>query len=195
MRPNGAPGPANDPTVSLSLFERGPALNSAIDPICGEIINFLVREAEMLDEDFHEEWLDLLAEDLVYRLPARNTLSRADGRGYDPSHNLFDDDKASMRMRVKRSVGIAAAYDRDPPPRTRRMVTNIAVHVTDTPDEFFVTSYILLLRSRFDDVTMDILSGRREDVLRRTDAGFMLARRTILPDQSQFGATFLNVFL
>jgi 3-phenylpropionate/cinnamic acid dioxygenase small subunit len=194
VRPAGAPSPANDPDASRSIFDRGPALNPA-DPVYGEVVNFLVHEAELLDEDYHAEWLELLADDLVYRLPARNTLHRRDGRGYDPTHNLFHDDKATMRMRVKRSVEVEAAYDRDPPPRIRRMITNIAAHKTETSDEYFVVSSILLLRSRFDEPQLDMLSGRREDLLRRTLAGFRLGRRTILIDQANLGSVFLNVFM
>jgi 3-phenylpropionate/cinnamic acid dioxygenase small subunit len=158
-------------------------------------MNFLVREAELLDEDYYLEWYDLLADDLVYRLPARNTLYRRDGRGYDPANNLFDDNKASMGMRVKRSSEIEGAHDRDPPPRLRRMITNLAVHKTEQAAEYFVVSSILLLRSRFDEPGFDMLAGRREDLLRRDQQGWKLARRTILIDQANLGSLFLNVFM
>ena len=65
----------------------------------------------------------------------------------------------------------------------------------DDPDEYAVTSYILLLRNRFDAPTYDMLSGKREDIVRRTEEGLRLARRLVLLDQSALGAPYLNVFM
>jgi 3-phenylpropionate/cinnamic acid dioxygenase small subunit len=194
MRPVGKATPANDPAVSRSIFDRGPALNPAT-PVCGEIANFLHFEAELLDEDLHEEWFALLADDLAYAAPGRNTLYRSDGRGYDSAHNFFYDDKASMGFRVKRSIGIEGAHDRDPPPRVRRMISNIMVHETGAPDEYFVVSSLLVLRNRYDEPQTDMMSGRREDVLRRAGGKWQIARRTILVDQANLGSIFLNVFM
>jgi phthalate 3,4-dioxygenase subunit beta len=167
----------------------------AADPRHGEIVDFLTDEAALLDDDLHLEWLELLTDDVEYKMPVRKTLYRKDGRGFDERNSHFDDDSLSLGLRVRRSVEISSAYDRDPAPRIRRLVTNIVVHATDDPDEYAVTSYILLLRNRFDAPTYDMLSGKREDVIRRTDEGLRLARRLVLLDQSALGAPYLNVFM
>jgi hypothetical protein len=55
---------------------------------------------------------------------------------------------------------------------------------------------MLLLRNRFDAPTYDILSAKREDLIRRSSDGTCkLARRLILLDQTALGAVFINVFM
>lgn len=164
------------------------------DSIYGEINDFLIDEAALLDDDLHQEWLELLADDIAYKMPVRKTLYRRDGRGFDKASFHFNDNKMSLSIRVKRSVVIPSAFDRDPAPRIRRLVTNLVVRQSGE-NEYEATSSILLLRNRFNDPTYDILSGRREDLIRRTDAGLRLARRTVLLDQAALGASYLNVFM
>jgi hypothetical protein len=52
-----------------------------------------------------------------------------------------------------------------------------------------------MLRNRFDDPQYDMLSGKREDIIRRTPEGLRLARRVVLLDQAALGASWLNVFM
>ena len=74
-------------------------------------------------------------------------------------------------------------------------MTNVFVEETDKPDEFVVTSYLLLTRSRFKDHHVDIISGERRDVLRLGEAGFKLARREVIIDQAVLGTPNLAIFL
>lgn len=161
-----------------------------------ELHDFLIDEAELLDEDLHWEWLALLTDDIVYCMPARETLYRRDGRGYDLNgNNLFEDNKMSLALRVTRSVSIESAFDREPPPRIRRQITNIKAFETDVSGEYAVRSYILLLRNRQDATRFDMLPARREDIIRRTPDGLRLARRTILVDASVLDSIYFNVFM
>jgi 3-phenylpropionate/cinnamic acid dioxygenase small subunit len=168
---------------------------SAADPAYGEVVNFLTDEVGLLDDDRHTEWLGLLATDISYRMPVRNTLYRKDGKGFDEHAFHFNDNLKSLNMRVKRTVDVPSAFDRDPAPRIRRLVTNFVVHEAAQADEYAATSYILMLRNRFNDPRYDMLSGRREDVVRRTPEGLRLARRVVLLDQAALGAAWLNVFM
>ncbi len=139
---------------------------------------------------------DCLADDIVYQMPVRKTVYRRNGDGFDGRNSHWDDNRQSLGMRVKRSVDLASAFDRDPPPHIRRMVTNLIVRKTDTPGEYAAMSYMLLLRNRFDAPTYDILSAKREDLIRRSSDGTCkLARRLILLDQTALGAVFINVFM
>ncbi len=52
-----------------------------------------------------------------------------------------------------------------------------------------------LWRNRFDNPTYDMLTGKREDIVRRTDGGLKLACRIVLLDQAALGAPYLNVFM
>lgn len=174
---------------------RGARLKAA-DPIYGDILDFLIDEAALLDDDRHVEWLDCLTDDVVYKMPVRKTVYRRNGDGFDGRNSHWDDNRQSLGLRVKRSVDLPSAFDRDPAPHIRRMVTNLIVRKTDTPGEYAATTYILLLRNRFDAPTYDILSAKREDLIRRGDDGTCkLARRLILVDQTALGAVFINVFM
>lgn len=165
------------------------------EPVYSEIVYFLNEEAAMLDEDRHKAWLGIMAEDVQYRAPLRDTVYRRDGRGFDPENSHFDDDLATLKVRVRRSVEIPSAWDRDPAPRVRRFLSNICVYETDVAEEYAVISYALVLRNRLDNPQYDMFSAKREDVIRRTADGLRLARRLVLIDQSSLGASFLNVFM
>jgi 3-phenylpropionate/cinnamic acid dioxygenase small subunit len=167
---------------------------SASEPRHGEVVDFLVAEAYLLDDDRHIEWLDLLTDDIAYVSMLRKTLYRHQGSGIVPGGE-FNDSKATLLRRAKRNVEVPSAYDRDPAPRICRMVSNVVVHETANADELDVRSRLLLLRNRFDDPAYDMLSAQRRDVLRRTETGLRLARRTITPDAARFSTQFPNVFL
>ena len=74
-------------------------------------------------------------------------------------------------------------------------MTNVFVEETAKPDEFIVTSYLLLTRSRFKEHHVDIISGERRDLLRFGDDGIKLARREVILDQAVLGTPNLAVFL
>src|SRR5271170_7222435 len=126
----------------------------------------------------------------AYMSPEQARGKRADGRGFDSRNNHFNDNRSSLELRVRRNVDIGPAFDRDPAPRIRRLVSNITVHQSPDPDEYAVKSSILLLHSRFDDLGYNALSGRRYDVIKRTTEGLRLAHRTIHLDQSLLGAPY-----
>lgn len=164
------------------------------DPVHNEVMDFLVEEAYLLDGDELEAWEELLAEDLTYTMPTRQTMMRRDGRGFDPRMGHYDDTRATIRMRINRVLHTESAYAEDPPSRVRRLVTNVRVHEGLVEDELAVTSSLLLLRSRWDLSEYDLVSALRDDVLRRTPDGLKLARRRILMDQSSLGTPNLAVF-
>jgi 3-phenylpropionate/cinnamic acid dioxygenase small subunit len=183
-------------TTSMDMAAKTGTRVKASDLVYGEILDFLIDEAALLDDDRHLEWLDCLTEDIAYKMPVRKTVYRRDGNGFDERNLHWDDDRFSLGLRVRRSVEVEAAYDRDPAPRIRRMVTNLVVHETDTPGEYAATTYLLVLRNRFDAPTYDMVTAKREDVIRRDGDGICkLARRLVLLDQTALGAVFINVFM
>src|SRR2546426_328601 len=98
------------------------------DPVYNEIVDFLIDEAALLNQNRLPEWVALLAEDLSYRMPVRETLSRAGGPGFDQRSGHFDDDLPSIKLRVRRLLETKSAFAEDPPSRSRRFVTNVVVH-------------------------------------------------------------------
>jgi 3-phenylpropionate/cinnamic acid dioxygenase small subunit len=160
-----------------------------------EIAQFLYEEAALLDERRLDDWVTLLAEDLSYTAPLRSTRAGADQSGnvvYTTKH--FDDDYSSILGRLGR-LKTKSAWAEDPPSRTRRLITNILVHETARPDEFAVTSYLFLARSRHEHSEYQFMSAVRNDILRRSATGYRLARREIIIDQSVVGMSNFSVFL
>jgi len=161
------------------------------------IEDFLYLEAELLDDRKLREWLDLLTDDVRYWMPIRyNPLDRPDevseelakpGEGY-----YFNDDKKSLRIRVER-VYSKNAWAEMPPSRTRHLISNVRIK-NDTGSEIEVDSNFLVYRTRMEN-DQDMFVGERQDVLRRVDSGFEIAKRTIILDQSVLTAKNISVFL
>lgn len=159
------------------------------------VVTFLYEEATLLDQIRLQEWSERLATDLIYTVPLRHTRLQSElSSTIVRSVQHYHDDYRSIMGRVLRLSG-KSAWAEDPPSRTRRLVTNVFVEETEKADEFVVTSYLLLTRSRFKDVHVDIVSGERRDVLRLVDGEFKLARREVIIDQAVVGTPNLAVFL
>lgn len=155
---------------------------------------FLVVEAEMLDNQNYQQWLGLFTEDIVYRMPVRVTRAHTLEGSILDDMDHFDEDMYSLKKRVQR-FETEHAWTEDPPSRTRHLITNVRAYSDAESDDLRVKSYVLLFRSRGDDRDADFLSAERTDLLRRTDEGFRIARRRILVDESVLRTQNLAVFL
>src|SRR5215472_4864210 len=158
-----------------------------------EVEQFLYTEAALLDDGKFHEWLGLLADDVHYWMPTRYNRTRREHEFSKPNEiAFFDEYKSSLTMRVKR-LDTGMAWAEDPPSRTRHLVTNVQVRRRSAADEYDVTSSFLLYRTRLE-TDLNLFAGRREDVLRKTRAGWRIARRKILLDQNVVLAKNLSVF-
>ena len=165
-------------------------------PIYNQVVEFLYDEACMLDEIRLKDWGATLAEDLVYAAPLRQTRPMAQqAASIIRTMQHYHDDYRSIMGRIMRLTGTKSAWAEDPPSRTRRLVTNVRVQATDKPDEFKVLSYLLITRSRFNFDDFDLISGERNDLLRKSGDTFKLARREIILDQAVLGTPNLAIFL
>jgi len=160
----------------------------------GEILAFLYAEAAALDERRHHEWLAMLTDDVVYRMPVRTTTAHSLEDSLLPDMSHFDEDRYSLAKRVER-FDTEHAWAEDPPSRTRRFVTNARAWQADDPGELLVATSVLLFRSRGDRHPPDLVSAGREDVLRRVGADLKLARRDLAVDESVLRTQNLAVFL
>ncbi len=155
--------------------------------------DFLVREAELLDDRDFEDWLELFAPDIEYTAPVRVTRKTPNPTVIDDTP-YFDENLQSLTLRVKR-LRTDVAWAEDPPSHTRRFVTNIRVRPGASDDELDVRSSLMLFRSRGDMGAYDLIVGERQDVLRAVDGELRIARRRIVFDQSSLGTKNLAVFL
>jgi phthalate 3,4-dioxygenase subunit beta len=159
-----------------------------------EVHQFLVVEAELLDARRYEEWLDLLTEDVVYRMPVRVTVSPSLDGSVLEDMDHFREDRYSLRRRVER-FATEHAWTEDPPSRTRHFVSNVRCYEGDNDSETVARSYLLLFRSRLDVREPDFVVGKRTDVLRRVDGALRLARRDFLVDESVLRTQNLAIFV
>jgi 3-phenylpropionate/cinnamic acid dioxygenase small subunit len=155
-----------------------------------EIEEFLYREADLLDERHYEDWLALLAEDMRYWMPMRRNVKFGEEEreftraGQDIS--WFDEGKETLTRRVKQIL-TGIHWAEEPVSRISHMVSNIRlVEANPAPEaatEVTVRCRFLIYRNRVETET-DILVGKREDLLRRVDGQWQIARRKIMLDQN-----------
>ena len=160
-----------------------------------EVQDFLYREAELLDERRYEEWLDLFTEDARYFMPMRRNVPHDEREreftreGTDVS--WFDEGKDTLARRVAQ-IRTGIHWAEEPPSRICHMVSTVQVlHASES--ELGVKSRFLIYRNRVETET-DVLVGKREDLLRRVNGGFKIARRKIVLDQSVLLAKNLTFF-
>jgi PAH dioxygenase small subunit len=158
----------------------------------GEIVEFLYREADLLDSNRFGDWLNLLAEDIHYVMPVRTTQFRAKGEGFQDVA-FFEENFVSLRTRVKR-LETEFAWAETPPSRTRHFVTNVLAEPSGKEGEYDVRSSFMVARTRSDQ-GYQLFTGQRQDVVRRFVTGdFKIASRRILIDQTVLSGSNLSIF-
>ena len=184
-------------SASLTPLPFGPAYAL----LKGEVEAFLYAEADLLDERRFEDWLGLLAEDLVYFMPMRQNV-RTGETGVSENTRLgrdmswFEEDKWTLAKRVEQ-IRTEVHWAEEPQSRVSRMVSNVQLLAAspslEAATEVTVRSRFLLYQNRVEYETY-LFAGKRTDTLRRQDGRWLLARREILLDQSILLAKNLSVF-
>ena len=165
-----------------------------VDHRYAEAVQFLHLEAQLLDDQRHAEWLDLLTDDVSYRMPVRQNVKGGGASAYSEDSNIFSENLASLRVRVNK-LSTEYAWAETPPSRTRHHISNVRVSEADSEDELRVLSNVLVFRARGDDPTPDLFSAERQDMLRRVDGSWRLASRLVLLDQTVVGARHLAILI
>jgi len=171
------------------------ALDLAALLVRHEVQDFLYREAELLDERRYEEWLELFTDDARYFMPMRRNVPHDEPEreftreGLDV--NWFDEGKDTLARRVQQ-IRTGIHWAEEPPSRICHMVSNVQI-LHASPTEIGVKSRFLVYRNRVETET-DVLVGKREDLLRRANGSFRIARRKIVLDQSVLLAKNLTFF-
>lgn len=163
-----------------------------------EIEQFLYREAALQDGRRYEEWLDLIAEDVRYFMPLRTNRSRREmGQEFSGDHDsaYFDDDKSTLIARV-RKLRSPFGWSEDPPSRTRHLFGNVIIDPMDDGRSYLVSAAAIIYRGRLER-QVDLLSGERRDLLRRTNNsyGFEIAARSFFIDQATLLSNNISFFI
>jgi 3-phenylpropionate/cinnamic acid dioxygenase small subunit len=160
-----------------------------------ELMQFYTREAWLLDDRKFAEWLDLFTDDVLYFMPRRKNVLRRDlHRELTERGDLaiLEEDKRYLEMRVAR-LETGMAWAEDPPSRTRHLVGNLEATPQESGEVTARTAF-LVYRSHLE-TDAQLLSGYREDVLRRVGGAWKVARRTIVLDANVLLDKNLSVFL
>ncbi|MEO7374229.1 MAG: 3-phenylpropionate/cinnamic acid dioxygenase subunit beta [Terrimesophilobacter sp.] len=159
-----------------------------------DIQDFLYREALAIDERRFRDWLSYFADDATYVVPVRVSREGLAEWELSPVSRIFDDNKQTLEIRVKR-LETDFAWSEQPPSRTRHNVSNIIVERTDLENEYLVSSNSFIYRSRSVDANPSFYSLARKDTIRRTAEGWEIARRWAAFDQAMINANNLSIFV
>jgi ethylbenzene dioxygenase beta subunit len=146
-----------------------------------EVLAWVHREAELLDDLREREWLEtMVAPDIVYQMPIRQTVKRASGRGFLPSAYHLDESYGSLLGRIQRTE-TEFAWSEDPPSPSRHFVSNVRI-CSMREGDIEIKSNLLLFRSRGAHPEPTLLAAERQDTLSRIGGSLRLKRRLVLID-------------
>jgi 3-phenylpropionate/cinnamic acid dioxygenase small subunit len=165
-----------------------------------EVEDFYYLEADLLDERRYEPWLEMLADDIRYRVPISRNVHSSDGHKEvlddDLDVSWMDEGKETLTHRVEQfRTGIHWAEE--PVSRTSHLYTNIRLTDLDDaedPQRISVSMRFLVYRNRLRS-DQDFLVGKRYDTLTRTADGWKVSVRTVQLDQTVLLANNLTTFL
>jgi 3-phenylpropionate/cinnamic acid dioxygenase small subunit len=159
-----------------------------------EVERLYATEAYLLDERRFADWLELFTEDATYAVGLREAVQlREEGgpvRPY-PELPLYDEDHTFTAIRVRR-LETRLAHAELPPSLTRHLITNVLIHDASSSDELQVASHFQVYQHR-PGLAEHVFYGKREDTLRRTDAGWRIAARRVALDATILPA-ILSIF-
>jgi ethylbenzene dioxygenase subunit beta len=173
------------------------ATNDGLTPVpvgsgeYAELLEWMYREARLLDTGDFISWLALMANDIVYEMPTRSSVMPKDGAGFHLDFGFFAESHSSLTARVKR-LQTDQAWAEQPRSRTRHFISNVLAD--RAADGTFVTTSSFLLTRLRSNRPYDVFTGERRDVLRRQDGVLKLARRTIFIDQTVLESHNLSMF-
>ena len=136
---------------------------------------------------------DGAGEDVEYDMPLRVTREKGAERSeFSEEAYNYREDRGTLEARVERFQS-EFAWSEDPPSRTRHHVSNVQVTDVDG-DAIHVKNNLLLYRGQGEDTSGTVLSGERQDTLRRVDGELQLARRDIRLDHTILPMKNISVF-
>lgn len=167
----------------------------AFDPdLLRRVEQFYYREARLLDERLYQQWLALLSPDIRYTMPSRFIpVARAPAGQPERIHalenELSDYGPDSLPLREERYGHLAQrvaralkpnAWAENPPPRTRRFVTNVEVQplADGTVRAFGNLQLFHSQHGRAD----HLFAGQRRDRLDAAGESFRIVEREVILD-------------
>ena len=170
------------------------AMDSQQQALWHEVQQFYFYEARLLDDRRLNDWLDLLTDDILYFMPRRkNVMRRESEREFTgPGEmNFFEDDKELMKVRVSR-LETDMAWAEDPPSRTTHLISNLMVAPGENGEVNTQTAFVVYKSHLESDSSL--YTGWRDDVLRRENGGWKIAKRTIYVNANVLLSKNISIF-
>ncbi len=148
------------------------------------IRHFLEREAELIDDRNYRDWLRLVDENFVYKMPVTFTPDNPAKPHYDPDAFIIDETRETLTEHWFRRFEPdmwEIAWSESPPVRYRHFVSNVRVRVTEDEDVLDVRSNVLLSAARQSDQPT-LLAAERFDLIARAGSDWSLRRRYVILD-------------
>ncbi len=189
--------------ATIASPEAAPALarDAAYFNLRRQAEEFLYDEAELLDERRFHEWLDTLAEDLVYFMPMMYNVkfgehAKGEKTRFEKDMSWFNEDKWTLTKRVEQIL-TGVHWAEEPLSRLCRAISNVQVTSMSTnaagEQEIGVRSRFVTYQNRCE-YEEYFFVGKRNDILRHTASGWRLARREIHLGQTVLLAKNLSIF-
>lgn len=163
------------------------------------IQQFYFEEADLLDARRFDQWLELLHEDIEYRMPlARNVRRDAMKKEYTAEGEIawFDEGIQTLRQRVAQ-IATGIHWAEEPASRISHLVTNVRVLEVDEDADggmrVKTRSRFLVYQNRLQG-EVSLFVGKREDTLVRDCDGWKILKREILLDQNVLLSKALTTF-
>lgn len=156
--------------------------------IRAEIEDFLYHEAALLDAWKLDEWLTLLTDDCIYRVPSNDAPTST------PNEALFmvADDARRIRERVLR-LKDKNAHAEFPHSRTRRMISNVRIAARGENTINVEANFVIYRHRRDEDIRAYV--GVYRHVLRVTNDGLRIQERNAILDAMELGSMGLISFI
>jgi p-cumate 2,3-dioxygenase beta subunit len=153
-----------------------------------DVEDLLYHEAALLDGWQLDEWLQLLTEDVTYRVPSND---RPDA---DHRQTLFTiaDDAKRLRSRVVR-LKDSRAHAEFPHSRTRRMISNVRI-VSRDDNGMSIASNFIIYRFRQNEFIRTFV-GHYRHTLRLQDSTLRITAREAVLDAHELGSMGVVSFI
>jgi p-cumate 2,3-dioxygenase subunit beta len=147
---------------------------SAAPITVGEVEEFLIHEAALLDEWRLDEWLELMTPDVRYLVPP------LDAPDADHRDTLFliADDRRTLASRVRQLLS-GTTWAENPRSRTRRLITNVRLIAMEGSEARATANFAVW---RFQHEQADVYVGRYLHLLVRGPAGLLFRERRAVLD-------------
>lgn len=171
------------------------------DRLYREMRRFLIDAARKVDNKNFDEWLEMMTEDIHYRIPTRVTTAEGGKADFDnDTMDHIDDNRFRLEKRVER-LQTEHAWAEQPPSRTRHFLSNIYIDQYD-PEESRVTVisnlFLHMTRGGFTVGHEDqkiVLTGEQYDEVVSVDGEWKLDKRTVYLDHEVIPVPTISVFI